>query len=183
MPKATASAPSPSPPVASPLCVDTASGGIAGLGDSRSPPVVATSGSTTWARTEPAPSSPNLNRLAASMDRCGQSAPSLICRDLGGVGRGGAQRGSLPLQPPQHLPLQGLPAGLPTPPSPSTTGTAATRSGSPTATLNPDDSPRIPGLTEDGWILACAAGHWTSGASTTSCAVCSLVSALWSFFF
>jgi hypothetical protein len=53
-----------------------------------------------------------------------------------------------------------------------------------TAPLNADESPRIPGLTESEWILSCAADHYNaSGASTMSCAVCALVSAMWSSFF
>ncbi len=43
------------------------------------------------------------------------------------------------------------------------------------------DTPRIPGLTDSEWILSCVADHYNSG-STMSCAVCSLVSALWSLF-
>jgi len=43
------------------------------------------------------------------------------------------------------------------------------------------DTPRIPGLTDSEWVLSCVADHYNSG-STMSCAVCSLVSALWSLF-
>jgi hypothetical protein len=43
------------------------------------------------------------------------------------------------------------------------------------APTNADGTPRFPALTENEWILSCGADHFWSGASTMSCAVCSLV--------